>query len=531
MSTAGNININGATLITELSDLLSSNSSIEPGSAPSYQLCKTIYEFHPLGARIAEAPIVMAQSQKREIAIPDSPEEVIRDKFNETWEDMRIDEVILNLMTSTRMYGVSSLALVVEDEKPSEPLDPVKVAERPMAFSMFDPLNTAGSLVLNQNPNAFDFQKVRNISVQGQVYHPSRTCVMMNERPIFIGYTTSAFGYVGRSAYQRALFPLKSFINTMLTDDMVSIKAGLLIAKVKQPGAIVDAIMQAMSAFKLSFLKVGIVGNVLQVGHEDEIESLNLQNLDGAFGNSRTNILTNIATAVPMPARWLKQDTLTGGFGEGSEDAKSEAHYVDNFRETLHPLYRFLDRIVQRRAWTPDFYRTVQERFPDYEGVSFNAAFTQWQNSFTALWPSLLTEPDSEKIKVDDVKLKAVIALLEVLLPMMDPENMLLVVQWACDNFNELKLLFPNPISIDFDALRSHADEQEKQKQEMAAQGAEENEEGEAREPKPPKPFRSDSALRGKMLSSTKMQQLDHAIAAITSIRNSAKVTDARSVQ
>lgn len=518
----GSVSVNGAVLGTELSSLLTNNAVIEPGSAPSYQMCKVIYEFHPLGARIAEAPVIMAQSQKREIAIPDSPEEMIRDRFSETWENERVDEVVLNLMASTRIYGVSSLAMVMEDDDAAKPLDFAKLANKPIAFQMFDPLNTAGSLVLNQNPNAFDFQKVREISVQGQKYHPSRTVVMMNERPIFIGYTQSAFGYVGRSVYQRALFPLKSFINTMLTDDMVSIKAGLLIAKVKQPGSIVDAVMQAMSIVKLNFLKVGTVGNVLQVGHDDTIESLNLQNLDGAFGNSRTNILTNIATAVPMPARWLKQDTLTVGFGEGSEDAKNEAKYVDNFRESMSPVYNFLDRVVQRRAWTPDFYRTVQDKFPDYEKVSFNAAFHQWSNSFAAVWPSLLTEPDSEKIKVDDVKLKAVIALLEVLLPMLDPENMLLVVQWACDNFNELKLLFPNPISIDFDAMRAHAEEQEKLKQQMQEQGAEESEEGEAKEPKPPRPFRGDSDRPSRM------QLYDKAVAAITDIKNNPRLTDQR---
>lgn len=506
----GSVTVNGSVLSTELQDLLQSNDSIQPGSAPSYQLCKTLYEYHPLGARIVEAPVLMAQSQKREIAIPDSPEEVVRDKFSETWEAMRIDETILNGMASARTYGISTCALVTDDDRDDreKPVDFAKLSDpgREVAFSTFDPLNTAGSLVLNQNANAFDFQKIKSVAVQGQRYHPSRTCVMMNERPIFIGYTTSAFGYVGRSVYQRALFPLKSFLNTMVTDDMVSLKAGLLIAKVKQPGSIVDNLMQMMSSFKLAMLKAAVVGNVLQVGHEDGVESLNLQNLDGAFGNSRTNILTNIATAVPMPARWLKQDTLTVGFGEGSEDAKSEAKYVDNFRETMQPLYGFMDRVVQRRAWTPDFYKVVQDKYPDrYGDVSYNAAFQQWANSFTALWPSLLTEPDSEKIKVDDLKLKAVIALMEVLLPLMDPENKIAVVRFACDTFNELKLLFPNPILLDFDALESY---------EPPEQQA---------EPSAPKPFRVDSEMTRRALGSSRWQQYDKAIAAITEIKNQAR--------
>ncbi len=41
---------------------------------PSYQLCKTIFLFHPLGQKIASAPVKMAQFLPREITIPDGPE-------------------------------------------------------------------------------------------------------------------------------------------------------------------------------------------------------------------------------------------------------------------------------------------------------------------------------------------------------------------------------------------------------------------------------------------------------------------------
>ena len=43
--------------------------------------------------------------------------------------------------------------------------------------------------------------------MQGQQYHPSRARICLNEMPVYLGYTNSAFGYVGRSVYQRALFP------------------------------------------------------------------------------------------------------------------------------------------------------------------------------------------------------------------------------------------------------------------------------------------------------------------------------------
>jgi len=65
-----------------------------------------------------------------------------------------------------------------------------------------------------------------------------------------------------------------------------------------------------------------------------------------------------------MPAKILLQETFAEGFGEGTEDAKYVARFIDGIREEMAPLYNFFDMIVQRRAWTPDFYKLIQEDFP-----------------------------------------------------------------------------------------------------------------------------------------------------------------------
>ena len=454
MSVAG-VNIDGSALGNSLQDLLTAQ-EIEPGDAPSYQTCKTIYMYHPLGSKMAESPIAMAMSQDREISVPNSPEERIRDAFVDQWRKDGADDHIMNVMALARVYGIASIAVLARGIAPNVPLDPKKLWEYDLAFNVLDPLNTSGSLVLNQEPNALDFLKVTGISISGVPYHRSRTVTMMNERPIYIGYTTSAFGYVGRSVYQRALFPLKSFVQTMVTDDMVSRKAGVLIAMMQQPGSLIDNLMQKMAGIKRALLKEAATNNVISVAKDEKIETLNMQNLDGAYGMARKNILENIAVSADMPAKLLNSETFAEGFGEGTEDAKHVARYIDRLRVQMDPLYRFFDQIVMRRAWNPEFYSIIQNEFPAYKAMPYERAFFQWQNSFAAQWPSLLTEPPSEKIKVDDVKLKAVIAMIEVLMPALDPENKANVIQWAQDNFNELKLLFQNPLLLDFDALEQY---------------------------------------------------------------------------
>lgn len=495
------VTINGSALGTQLQTLLQGD-DIVPGAAPSYQLCKTIYAYHPLGAKIAEKPLTIAQSQARKITIQKGPEDRLREAYLQEWSRIGADRHIFNVMRLARVYGVASIACLTEGKPSNAALDLETLWKASISFNVFDPLNTAGSLVLNQNPNAIDFQKIPGgVSVAGQAYHRSRCVVMMNEDPVYIEYTTSAFGYVGRSVYQRALYPLKSYIQSLVTDDMVTRKAGVLIAMIKSAGSIIDEMMQKVGMRKRQLLKEAETDNVLQVGENDKIESLNFQNLEGPYALARKNVIDNIASAVPMPAKLLSDETYAEGFGEGTEDAKAVAHFIDDLRKQMDPLYVFFDLIVQRRAWNPEFYEIIQRDFPDYKGVPFTTAFYDWSNSFAAAWPSLLKEPPSEEIKVDAVKLQAVIDLLTVLLPVVDPANKAAIVQWACDNFNSLKLLFDANLQIDVEVLADFLAEAHEQAQniaEIGAMGADEDRD-QVEAPAPKKPERiaaADSTMR-----------------------------------
>jgi hypothetical protein len=468
--------------------------AIIPGEQPSYNLCKIILTTHPLGQKMAESPIKMAQNQPREISVPAGPEDRLKEQYVRQWESDGADRLIANTMKLSRTYGIASVALLAEGigsevplGSPQFPLE--KLWETDIAFNVLDPLNTSGSLVLNQNPGSMDFQKVCNVSINGKVYHKSRACIILNEEPVYIDFTSSAFGFVGRSVYQRALFPLKSFINTLITDDMVVRKVGVLIAKQKSPSSIIDNVMMKIAGIKRAILKEAQTDNVISIDITEAIESLNLQNLDAPYTLARRNIIENIATAADMPAKILLQETFADGFGEGSEDAKYVAAYIDGIRKQMQPLYAFFDRIVQRRAWNPEFYKLIQKEFPDeYGRMPYNTAFYRWSNSFTASWPSLLTEPPSEKIKVDDVKLRAIIALLETLLPTFkeSPENQRILIQWAAENFSELKLLFQSPLNLDLDDLMDSLEEAKEQNQKALEAGVKSSEDG---TPKPPRPF------------------------------------------
>ncbi|MDH7079855.1 DUF1073 domain-containing protein [Escherichia coli] len=446
----------------ELITLLDSD-DIQPGMSAGYQTCKTIYLFHPLGGIMVDRPIKMAMNESRTVHISQAYgiEQRLRDAFEREWKELGADKHIANAASISRIYGVSAIAMLVDNQEPSSAVDYRTLYKHNVTFNILDPLNTAGSIVLNQDPNAQGFQKVDGIRVAGKPYHKSRCVVQQNEDPIYLAYNSAAFGFTGRSVYQRALFPLKSFIQTMRTDDMVSVKGGLLVTKIQGPSSVVNNMMQKLSGIKRMMLKRGKTGEVLQIGANDSIESIDLSNLEKPLDSSRNHILENIAAAADMPAIILNSETFAQGFGEGTEDARSVAVYIDNIRKWLEPLYDYFIRICQYRAWSIEFFNSLRADFPELKNT-YSLYFSSWINNFEYRWPSSLKEPESEKVKVDEIRFKAIVSMLEVLLPQVntDDENRALLIEWAQTNANANESLFPQRLDLDIDSLKANRPEQ-----------------------------------------------------------------------
>lgn len=447
---------------SELMALLDSD-DIQPGSTAGYQTCKTIYLFHPLGGKMVDRPIKMAMNESRTVHISQAYgiEQRLRDAFEREWKALGADKHIANAARISRIYGVSAIAMLVDNQEPSSAVDYRTLYKHNVTFNILDPLNTAGSIVLNQDPNAQDFQKVEGIRVAGKPYHKSRCVVQQNEDPIYLAYNSAAFGFTGRSVYQRALFPLKSFIQTMRTDDMVAVKGGLLVTKIKGPSSVVNNMMQKLSGIKRMMLKRGKTGEVLQIGDGDNIESIDLSNLEKPLDSARKHILENVAAAADMPAIILNSETFAQGFGEGTEDARAVAVYIDNIREWLDQLYAFFIRVCQYRAWSIEFFQSLRADFPDLKNT-YSLYFASWINNFEYRWPPSLKEPDSEKVKVDETRFKAIVSMLEVLLPQVntDDENRALLIEWAQANANANENLFPQRLDLDIDSLKANRPQQ-----------------------------------------------------------------------
>lgn len=467
------LEITSTSLGASLEQLLMAD-DIVPGAQPSYELCKTIYLYHPLGAKMVEKPLKLAQSQKRKLSIQDAPPEVL-EAFETEWVRMRADTHIFDTMRLSRIYGIASVVLLVDGKIQNEPLDLAALWKSVVEFNSLDPLNTAGSLVLSQIPTSPAFNKPVTVRTNGETAHPTRFEVVLNELPIYLSYTSSTYGFSGRSVYQRALFPLKSYVSGMLANDMVLTKLGLLVMKMEKPGSIVDGAMQAMAALKRGLLKMAKTYQVMQVGKEEGIETLNMMNVDGAGKFARDNVLKDIASSMDAPAKFLDDDTFASGLAEGSEDAKAIVHYIEGERQKMAPLYRFFDKLTMYRAWSPEFFERLQILYPDWIGQrTFDDCFLEWREAFQAAWPSLLIEKESEQVGVEKVKVESILATAQTLLDKIDPDNQVELVRWIVDNVSENKQLYPHALDLDLDALREWLTEEAERKrdqQDAAAEG------------------------------------------------------------
>jgi hypothetical protein len=474
-----------------------------PGDEPSYEVCKALFAYHPLGQKMTELPVALAQTQEREIRVS-GPDAVV-DAFLDEWKALEATRVIRNAKTQSRIYGLATIGLMSDGTPPDRPVNQKQLYKSKIGFNVWDPLNTSG-LIVNQDPNSIQFQKHGDVRVGASVpYHRSRTRTILNEESIYILWTSSAFSYAGRPVFQRPFYPLKSYLNCMLVDEFVARKAGLLIAKMEQPGSIADNVMQVMFGVKRALLKVAHTFGVLSVGTTETIETLNMQNVDGAYGMAHDNIIKNIATGTPMPAKLLTEEAFVLGFGEGTEDSKHIAQYLDGLRIEMDPQYDWMTDIVQYRAWNEEWYASFQKQYPDsYAGKTHTQAFYELRKTFKATWPNLLKESASELAEVDDKRMRAAVAMIQVLAPLIDPYNQALVIEWLVDQVNDKENLFSGTLDLDFDRLRDFIEDQDEQRQELekaTLKGA--NEAGEEGNPiakaehteTPPKPFASTDSV------------------------------------
>jgi len=430
---------------------------IQPGSDVGYELCKLIWQFHPLGGKLVEKPIDMAMCKPRRYILDTDPDERVKKRFEDAMKSAGIVDKVKNFFYVSRCYGAAAIGIGSIDGNNAEPLGTFDLREEDLFINVFDPLNAAGSMVTSQDPNSPNFQAAdQTLTINSQPWHSSRTLTIFHGAPIYLEYQNSAYGYTGRSVFQRCLYPLKSYISTMIANNLVAQKAGLIVAKTEQNGSIASGLVALATRMKRRMLQEARTNDVVSIGTEDSVESLNLQNIDGALKQARDNIIADVATASDVPAQLLKEEAFAQGFSDGKEDSKAISQYVDGVRQDIEPVMQFFEKKVMYIAWTREFYESLRSEFPDIITESYEDTFYTWQNEFRAEWQELVEESPDARREADKLVVDGAIQLFNAIAPHLDPESKAAAVTWLTDVSNATKTYEDTPLIVDEDKIASY---------------------------------------------------------------------------
>lgn len=434
---------------SELAKILDAE-DIQPGTDVGYELCKLLWMFHPLGGKMVEKPIMMALCKTRTYEIETDPNDRVVSRFTEVWERMKIEEKIRNLFFLSRCYGAASIGVGTRSVTSSEPLPDFGLREEDIFINVWDPLNIAGSSVTSQDPNSPEFQEPKDtLEVTSKKWHPTRTQKVFNGTPIYLEYQSSTFGFTGRSVFQRCLYPMKSFIATMVANNLVAQKCGVIVAKTQQNGPVMSGIKAAITGKKRENVKISRNGGVLSIGTEESVESLDLQNIDKSLDTARNNIISDIATGCDVPAALLKDEAFAVGWSDGSEDSKAVSQYIDGVRQGIDPVMLFFEHIVQYIAWSEEFYQTLKAEFPDIITEDYKTTFYRWRREFKASWVELVAPPENEEQEAESKVVQQATEVFTALVKEVDPKNRALIAEWLANILNNTMAYGDSPLILD----------------------------------------------------------------------------------
>ncbi|PIJ48951.1 hypothetical protein BL250_16580 [Erwinia sp. OLTSP20] len=443
-------------LSSELMQILDSD-AIKPGTDVGYNTCKLLWQFHPLGGKLVEKPINMAMCKPRSYNVETDPDERVVRQFREVWERMGLNEKIKNLFYVSRCYGAAAIGVGTDGVTCKDPLPTFGLREEDVYINVWDPLNAASSMVTDQNPNSRFFQQANaTLKIASKSWHPSRTLKIFNGTPIYLEYQNSTFGFTGRSVFQRVLYPMKSYIGTMVANNLVAKKAGVLVAKTEQNGSVASGIMAAATGKKRENVKISENEGVLSIGTKDDIESLNLQNIDKALSTARDNIISDISAGSDVPAILIKEEAFSNGFGEGKEDSKAISQYVDGVRQVIEPVMDYFERLVRYIAWNEDFYISLKNDYPDIITEDYQTTFRMWEREFDAGWQELVEESPDKRRESDSKVVQQAGALFSIMAQQLDPENRAMAAEWLASVTNATETYGDSPMIIDKEALSKY---------------------------------------------------------------------------
>ena len=360
----------------------------------SYEECRDIYRFWPLGKRVASALPNFAMSAGRKFIIKDAPPEVI-DKLEKTAQDMGIEQIVNNTCIYARIYGLAFIYLANKNT-PDKPFLYKDILE-PHNFNILDPLAMGGSVRIDIDPTSPNFNKPVDYRIKGNLVHSKRIFYCTNDIPLYYKWNPSSYSWSGPSIYQNMTLLIRSWNRSIIAIQRMATKAASIIVKRKDISYDSGISLKALK-YNLEMIRNmendGIAG--IRVGEEIEFFQLT--------GIAEIDVIINkLHSALMMalndtPSGILLDKNLAQSMSDGDNDMKAIIIAVDKFRkDTLTPIYNFLDKFMLYKAFDSGFIKNIIKQYPDlYEGMGVNMIRETWMGNYSFEYNNIYPLSDNE---------------------------------------------------------------------------------------------------------------------------------------
>lgn len=288
----------------------------------------------PLGSRIINLPINLAFCNFKT---------GLEEYDNEIIQELEIPFLITKakeFIRSVRIYGISALFPIIEDDNLSEPLLKSQLLNSNLRFNIADPLQM--KCQIDTRANSFSYRRVLGVTINGTPINHNRILILQNgQNQLNLKFNEASFSWAGLSVYS-SIYPILNLLNTSL----VSLERQMLFS----------------SLMLLNQEKIDISSNANQKNLEEQSEILKnckqnsviilkngltlnqfkLENLS-PITETLNNINNLLSISSDIPSLIFSGEKLSNGFSEGNTELELLNLYLDNLRnDYIVPTMKFL---------------------------------------------------------------------------------------------------------------------------------------------------------------------------------------------
>lgn len=365
----------------------------------TYEECRDIYRYFPLGKRIANALPTFALSAPRKFVVKDAPECVNNQIFG-TAAELNLDIAVKRIAVYARIYGQSSVFITLNDDDlaPDKPINYKDIQKYDLRINVLDPLSAGANVSYDLNPLSNTFGQPLSIQIQGKQVHSTRLKIFQNDVPLYLKFNPSSFSFSGPSIYQNMVGVIKAWNRAIISMRRIATKAASIIKTTKDSANVTGLSLYATER-NLDMIRNmendGIAA--IKSGETLEMFQLNgLQEIDAIINQLHTALMMALSDT---PAGILLDKNLSSGLADGSEDMKAILMAVDSFRlSMLKPIYEFLDKFLIYKAFNAEFITETKKEYPDlYRDMSESEILELWVQNYRYEWGELYPQTENEK--------------------------------------------------------------------------------------------------------------------------------------